>query len=428
MEDSFYYILFSIILISVLVSWIKSERLINPVSIYVLWWGGFIFLSTFKLIGMRLPSERTYNLLMLSVAMFAVGSISFLKSPPVLKSPLESAKNYTLDKKLRIFFYFQIVCTLILLFFLTKSINALKTMSVDVYRTVLFTEFSIFGSFKIFITYIIEPCLYISALISIAGVLLYKFPKSLLFLSFFNIILNSGVTLGRAPIFIIAVCLILSLLFAYSENKIKLKVKYILGMFIPILFILWLSMFRRNTFDFKAILLLRNYFVWYLTGPFTAYELFVDNFKVTYDWDYSYIRSISAGIEEVFTPLTRKMFNGYVPINDNLHEITKVFRSLGGKAIAHNSHYTMLYEFTRDAGIYGVIFFSYFLGIVNSVLYNNFRNKMNIYTFSMMIILLYLSLIGITRWELRYTWSCLTIIGLFFVAHKFVMYKKYKVK
>jgi len=288
----------------------------------------------------------------------------------------------------------------------------------------LITEFSIFGPFKVLITYIVEPSLYVSVLISMTGLLLFNLSKWHLALSITNIALFSVVTIGRAPIFFAAVCLILSFAYALSTKKIRFRFVYIPVLVLPVIFIAFLSMYRKNIFDIRAIVLLRNYFVWYLTGPFTALELFLDNYQVTYDWDYSYIRGLFAGIEEIFKPVTKKLADEYIPINDSFHEITKVFRSLGGKAIGHNSHYTMLYEFIRDAGIFGVIFFSYFLGIVNSILYNYFRKRMDIFSFSLMIIVLYLSLMGITRWELRYPWAWLTIIGLFFTARKFVMKKQ----
>jgi hypothetical protein len=158
-----------------------------------------------------------------------------------------------------------------------------------------------------------------------------------------------------------------------------------------------------------------------LTGPFTAFELFLDNFRINYEWDYSVARGLLAGLEEVFKPLISRISPDYIPINDEFHDITKVYRSLGGKAIGHNSHYTMLYTFFRDAGLYGVILYSYLLGVVNAFLYNKFRSERDISSFSLMVILLYLSLIGITRWELRYTWSWLTIIGILVISNRFVI-------
>jgi oligosaccharide repeat unit polymerase len=424
MSDMFYYVLFSIIIFSVLLSWIKSERIINPVSVFVIWWGGFLYLSTFKLIGMRLPSENTYFLVMTSIAMFSLGGITYLKAPLDKIKSMTVKKKFQFGSKLRYFFYFQLFCTIILLYYLSKSYAMLKTMDPGVYRNMLFTEFSIFGSFKILIIYVIEPSLYVSALISMTGIFIYKFPNSLVALSVFNLALYSAVTLGRAPIFIAILCIIITFLFAVSEEKIKLKLKHIVFMMLPVLFIAWLSMFRRRTFDLKAILILRDYFIWYLTGPFTALELFRDNYIQGYDWDYSYVRGLFAGIEEILSPLTKKIFIGYVPINESFHEITKVFRSLGGKAISHNSHYTMLYEFMRDAGIYGVIIFSYMLGTLNAFLYNIYRDKTDIKSFSLMVIIIYLSLMGITRWELRYTWSWLTIFGIIFFTRKFVLTKR----
>ncbi len=425
MADCFYYILFSIVIVSVLTAWIKSERFINPVSIYVVWWCGFIFLSTFQLIGMRLPSDYTYTLMLSSVAMFSIGGITFLKPfPRSGKMTLKQNPHIFIHKKLKLFFAFQFMCTLILLYYLIKSASMLKSMDPGVYRNMIFTEFSIFGHFKIVITYVVEPALYVSAIISSAGMFLYRFPKYILAISLFNLILYSAVTLGRAPVFIAVMCFVIAFVLSISERKFAFKVRYLMLSFVPLIFIGWISLFRKNTWDIKAFIVLRDYFIWYLTGPFTAYELFIDNFKYSYDWDYSYIRGLFAGLEEIVKPAVKRINPSYGFINDSFHEITKVFRSLGGKAIGHNSHFTMLYEFTRDAGLYGVFIFSYILGSVNTFLYNRYRDNMSIKNFSLFIILLYLSLMGITRWELRYTWSWLTIFGIILVSEKFVLRKE----
>lgn len=424
MTDSFYYILFFLIIFSVLLSWLKSERFINPISIYTIWWGGFIFLSTFQLIGMRLPSDYTYMLMLSSMAMFSIGGITFIKPTSVSKNIIfRRIQGLIIHKKLKIFFAFQLLCTLILLYYLSKSVSMLKSMDPGIYRNMIFTEFSIFGHFKIFITYIIEPSLYVSAIISSAGIFLYKFPKYILAISLFNLVLYSAVTLGRAPVFIAVMCFAIAFIFSLSERNVTFKFRYLILSLIPLLFIAWISLFRKNTWDIKAFLVLRDYFIWYLTGPFTAYELFADNFRNSYDWDYSYVRGVFAGIEEIIKPVIKRIDHSYGFINDSFHEITQIFRSLGGKATGHNSHFTMLYEFMRDAGLYGVILFSYILGSLNALLYNKYIDKMNIKSFSLFIILLYLSLMGITRWELRYTWSWLTIFGIILISEKFVLRK-----
>ena len=122
-------------------------------------------------------------------------------------------------------------------------------------------------------------------------------------------------------------------------------------------------------------------------------------------------------------PLIRKFFRFYKDINPSFHEITAPFRSLGGPATHHNSHFTMLYTFYRDAGIIGIILYSYLLGAINSVIFNRFRKNTSILNFTILILLTYLSIIGTMRWELRYSWGWLIMIGSFFVIKKFVVKK-----
>ncbi|NOR46191.1 MAG: oligosaccharide repeat unit polymerase [Candidatus Delongbacteria bacterium] len=290
------------------------------------------------------------------------------------------------------------------------------------FRGMVYSSEGTLGKYMMPFAYFVKPSLYASAFISIAGTLLGKLPKKIFFISFINLLLYSISTLGRFPIFLVVIVTFLGFYLLIGQKKIQLK--YIFGIFLMILFLVSVSAFRKSDQPINLFAIIKNYSVWYFTGPFTAFDYFLDNYKVGVDYDYSYFRGFIAGFDWIFTPFIRKLSTTYENINNSYHEITASFRSLGGEAWYHNSHYTMLYTFYRDAGEFGVLIYSFILGMINSVLYNKFRRNYSIVSFSMILIVLYVSLMGVLKWEFRYLWSIGSVLIIIFIAQKFVIRKK----
>ncbi|MFO7811199.1 MAG: O-antigen polymerase [Candidatus Delongbacteria bacterium] len=426
MPDHFYYILISILIFSVFFSWLKSGNIINPLTLFVLWWGTFIFVSSLNLIGMNIPSMHTYYLIFLSMSMYAAGSITFLPYQNRMRKDITAQKSkYTLPLKLKIFLILQFALTVFLISYSGKALSMLRTMDPGTFRALVFTDEGIFGANKKYFTFIISPSLYISCFIITSGVFIKKIPKYFLVLSFINLMLYSSITAGRAPIFIATITLLLGFLYNLNFKKIDLKLRYILMIAVPLIFVVWMSVFRKSfTAGSKSIYdIFLEYFIWYFTGPFTAFDYFLHNMKGGINYDHSVIRGVFAGLEDLFDPLLEKLFPGFTQINESFHSFTRTFRSLGGAASRHNSHYTMLYTFVRDAGTYGVVIFSYLFGAVVASVYRCYIKRQTLTNFSVLLILTYLSIIGTMRWELRYIWSWASILGILFLTKKVVVEK-----
>ena len=421
MPESFYYILIAIVFISIILAWVKSETLANPTTIYVLWWGGFIFLSSFDIIGMRIPSMYAYQLIILSLVMFSVGNITFLgnRKRSITISKNTNPHNST---KTNLYFYSQILLTIILLFMIHKTVGMLKNLTPGSFRGMVYSTKGLYGKYFMLFAYFVKPSLYASSFIAIAGTLLGKLPKKFLFISFLNLFLYSISTLGRFPVFLIVINLFLGVYFLIDKKKIKAR--YIVSILFLILFIVSMSTLRTSNQSLNPFSIIKNYFVWYFVGPFTAFDYFLNNYKAGIDFDYTYFRGFTAGIDWIIELFTNKLSLPFENINTSFHKITATYRSLGGSAISHNSHYTMLYTFYRDAGILGIIIYSYIVGMLNSILFNQFRRTYSIVYFSLLLLVFFVSIMGLLKWEFRYIWTVGSVLIILFISQKFVLKKR----
>lgn len=431
MPPSFFYILLSIIVFSIILSWVKSNSIINPVTFFILWWGFFVFLSGLDLAGIRMPRDGTYNLIFMAMIMFSLGGITFLSSGRKLYDVYTYNNILTVDltksnSKLKYFLNFQLVITVILIVFLNKGLGMLKSFDAGTYRYLVYTEYGIFQGHNILLNYILRPSLFIGTFITISGILLQVVPKRYLILSVLNIFLYSVVILGRSSIVLLIICFFLGLLYFITVNRSKIKKKYVLLILIPIIFIISMSIFRKSTHSSKTgIDIVTNYFVWYLTGPFTAFDYFLNTYKEGVDYNFTFFRTVFSGIEDLLDPFIKKVFPEFNKIFEKFVDILGTYRDLGGPATHHNSHYTMLFSFFMDAGVAGVIFFPYILGSVIALVYNSFRKNVNLFNFSILILLTYLSMMGSTRWEMMFSWPWMIIFGSFIITKKISFKKEY---
>jgi len=427
--DSFYYILILLIFSFVILAWLKCGSLINPVSYFNIWWGSFLFISSINLVGIRTPRIDTYWMFLLALSAYSIGSITFLENyntkqkmtPGYFKN-----YNYLSENKLpKIFLFLQIITLVILLFFFKKSLNMLTSLDPGTYRYLVYTDEGVFQGHRILLNYYLRPVVFITTFLTLAGVFYGIMKKRFFVLAAVNIFLYSMVILGRSAIILIVFSSVIGFLYMYDTNLIKLKKRYLAILLIPIIFVISLSVFRKSYASAKtATDILYEYFIWYLTAPFTAFDFFLHNFKVNVDYDFSICRSFFGGIEDFLEPFIRKVYPNFNQINNSSHDMIGQYRDFGGIATHHNSHYTMLFTFYRDAGMYGILVFSYIFGIVNATVYNSFRKNPGMYNLILLIFLTYLSIMSTTRWEFMYSWTWIVILGSLILTRRFIFSEK----
>lgn len=412
-------------ILSVLFAWLKSGTLINPTTFFITWWGFFLFLASLNLVGIRTPKIETFNMLLISISLYSIGSITFLTNNAYYKSndlfnKITTRNVLKQNKKILYFLQFQFIITIILLLFLYKGFNMLKTFDPGTYRYLVYTDAGVFQGHQLLLNYVLRPFIFISIFISLTGMYYGVIPKKYFVLSSFNVIIYSTVILGRSSIILSIISVFLGLLYLTTVKKILIRKRYVILSFIPILFILSLSIFRKSYVSAKSGTdIITDYFIWYLTGPFTAFDYFLNTYKSGIDYEFSIIRSFCGGIEDFLGPFIIRIFPDFTQINALYRDILGQYRDLGGPATHHNSHYTMLFSFYKDAGIYGITLFSFLLGAISSIIYNSFRLKTTIFNFSVLILITYLSMMGSTRWEFMYSWPWIVIFSVYILTNDF---------
>gem|GEM_PF-1768673 len=431
--DSFYYILISIMIASILLAWLKSSTVFNPVSFFILWWGSFIFISSINFVGIRTPRIDTFWILLTALALYSIGSVTFLKNSSSchrINSVLLTAQ-VTGEKSvfLKVFLYAQIVTTFILLVFLRKSIGMLSSLDAGTYRFLVYSDIGVFEGHKLLLNYYIRPSVFTAMFVTMAGVYLGSIKKKYFILAVINIFIYSAVILGRSSVILLIMCSVIGVVYIYDRGLIRIKKRYAALVLIPFIFIISMSVFRRSQYlaNKSGMEIVARYFIWYLTAPFTAFDYFLNTYREGADYNFTYIRSVLGGIEEFFDPLIKKFYPDFSQVNNSSYSIIAEFRDFGGPATHHNSHYTMLFTFYKDAGIIGIALFSYFFGAFTSSIYNSFRENPKLFNFIILILLTYLGIMGTTRWELMFAWPWTIIILSFFVTKKFIFEKKPKI-
>ncbi|MGD9706804.1 MAG: O-antigen polymerase [Candidatus Delongbacteria bacterium] len=435
MPHGFFYILVSLVLISIVLAWLKSGSIINPVSFFMAWWGLFVFVSGLDLAGIRLPRNETYLLIFFSMALFSVGGITFLSSCANKTSGNtnnDRSGNYLLkdNKKIQLFLYSQLVITVILMIFADKGLDMLKSLDPGTYRYMVYTDYGIFQGHKVLVNYILRPAVFAGAFITMTGAVTGLIPKKYYGLAIFNMFIYSIVILGRSSIIMAIMCFFIALMYYMSVRKIRIRIRYVLILLIPVVFLISLSIFRKSQYvsGKSGTDIIVDYFIWYLTGPFTAFDYFLNTYREGADYDFTFFRMTLAGLEDVIEPAIRKIFPDFNQIFRKYTEILGTYRDFGGPATHHNSHYTMLFTFFADAGTAGIALYSYLFGALISVVFNSFRRKTDLFNLSALTLLTYLCMLGTTRWDFMFSWPWLTVAVVFFVSKRFVLENKYRGK
>ena len=411
----------------------KTGTFINPVAIFTSWWGFTVILSSLDLIGLYFPSIETFQIILFAIVMFGLGSFTFIESNFDFSNKTKMANmndnllrfsEESTSTKLQIYFYFQIFISIVLLLFLKKGLGMLMTMDSHTYRTLVYSEAGIFEGYKLFVKYILKPAVYFSFPAALAGVYLGVLKKRFLYITLLNIVLYSTVIIGRFAFFMVILSFFFGFFYVKDLKNLKFKIKYIIILLIPISLVISMSLFRTGNDSLSILDLISDYFVWYFTGNYTIFDYFLNTVDHGVEYNFTIFRATFGGIEEILSPFIKKLLTkDFDSVIKSIHEFTTVFRNIGGGK-NHNSNYTMLFTFYRDGGVLAVGIYTYLFGVVNSLVYNNYRKKATISNLTVVIFLTYLSIMGVLRWEFMYAWAWFVIFySIYFLKNYYKIYK-----
>ena len=181
-----------------------------------------------------------------------------------------------------------------------------------------------------------------------------------------------------------------------------------------------MSLFRNSKGSDTASTVLTRYAVWYTTGQYTAFDLFLRNYHPGIDYNYTYFGTVYAGLEEVAAPIIRRITNNHTFVDEGIFKITAPFRPIGNR-VSHNAMYTMLINFYKDYNYFGVFFYSYLWGAINAFVYNRFFKKPSLSSLSILLLITYTLIMSAIRWEpmLDWFWFALFVVFLVTTVPKF---------
>lgn len=411
------------ILMSIL-SKVKVGSFKNPVLLVSLWWGGWAFLSTFGLLGLDVPSNKTYVLVLIFIIMFSTGALLVMGKSKV---KIDRANPFLLKstkRKLKILYNLQFIVLLLLIPYLIKTIPNILNMEASTYRLEIFNSDILYQSSNVRLLFdiLIHPIISTGILLGIVGFLLGYRTKKILFVSILNGIVFSIMTLGRWYFLRIFFFLIIGY-FLVSRHKdmiprnIFKKNKKILSLLIPIASIAMIFMSSFRSQDGSSVLITAyEYVVRYFTGSFIALDQFLANFSNDIS-NFNFGRVTFTPVDTIFVYLIRRFDKSVVNITESISHYTVDFIHIGN-GYTYNAFYTAIYSFYLDGGLFTVIVFSLVLGIIVGIVFNLYSKNPNLFTSSLLVFLIYLSMIATLRWEFINMWPLVVLIYLFILITK----------
>lgn len=405
-------------------SYLRTETFINPVSILSVWWGMTIIIAIFNPIELNYPRKSTFILIISSYFFMNMGGLTVLKKT-IINQTFQD-ENY---KSLFLSAYTagHIILFVVLLFFLRKAFGMLLNLDPNLYRYLVYQDAGIFGDNRTYVKLFIRPLVYSGIVIGISGLYLKNIPKYLGYLCITNSIMYSIVIVGRFNFIFIFFSLFFGFVYARRVKEIKLTKRLGFILISPILLILAMSIFRGTGRSKTISDILIKYAVWYTTGQYTALDYFLNNYYYNYDYSYSYVATIFSGVEDVLRPVIIRLFPRYDFYNNDILKIVGQFRPIGNNT-AHNSMYTSLLNFYKDIGILGVVVYSYSWGAISAFIYNNFFRRPNLPNLSMLLLVTYLLIMTVIRWEPMFAWVLNSVILIILLGYAPLLYKRNELK
>lgn len=413
--------LLSFFIMNLIVGFVAKKRYPTTILIVTSWWYLWLFVSSFSLTGLKVPSLETYSVYLTMLIFFTIGSFAYSsKLINKKQSEMDGLSLTKISKKTNVqiclltnFLIF--IATPVVFYFFSKSILIIGSSSdLDFFRGAVFgdehSESIIFGPGWVAYLFnsIIMSSIYIGLFVGSFVFALYG-RKKLFVISSILMIASGIMMLGRFNIYLVMIFFLFSL---YLEKaKIISKVKKIviaLMIFITLIF----SVGAMRGFD-KVGEQVAMFVVDYHTLGFSLFdnELHAPESSLNSKDKFGFA---SLGIiENSFFILLRK-----IGLTQRLGAVADVdlnsFRDLGDAESGpkfYNAFGTIVYSLYYDGKIFFVIFLSFIFGYLFNKHTSLAFNKASVKHGSLVFLYLYLGIFGIFQ-PLLMSFVWLPIIGI----------------
>lgn len=413
------FLLIFIPIFLVLLSKFKTGTYKNPVTIVVMWWSVWAFISTFGFLGLYVPNSKTYLLVLTFIVMFSFGSILVMNRYNTIGKEIKQKLSYSLERKIDILYKMQIIVLFALIPYFIKAIPNIRTMAPSTYRLAIYNDSVLFQSSNerlLLFDIIINPIISFGILLGIVGLLLGHRVAKLLIFSILNGVIYSVMTLGRWYFLRIVIFLIVGYFFISRYRKVipgnilkKNKKKLGLISIIAITALLLMSNYRATN-ESSIFVTAIEYAVRYFTGSFIALDYFLTNYGNLSDFYYG--RVTLTALDTLFIYFLRRFDESIVNVTESISHFTEGFIHIGN-GYTYNAFYTAIYNFYLDGGIIAVIIISFLLGIFTGTTFNLFSKQPNLFNSLLLIFVTYISIIASLRWEFINLWPLIVLIYIF---------------
>ncbi|EMN89603.1 O-antigen polymerase [Leptospira weilii] len=379
------------------------------------YWFFWLFISSFSLTGLFVPSNFTYFLYIMLLSFVTVGAgifklLSYKRKITLFSKSYSVFRILTKDKEKYFFIFILIFIFPVVLFFFLKSIylhlmpDAIPHFKFRAYAYGLYGESIVFGKNKYLYYYSLAVMPLIFASLFLGGAFFLRLNKiRILILASILVAMDTLIFLGRFGFYyvLIEIFFIFTVrAFRNRENVFKLfNRKYIfavIGIFILIFFISTLRNPGKKT-SFKEII--NYYLIDYHTESFVLFDTELKNEK-SFLYEKTYGRASLGGLERSFSFILG-LFK--IPlqvqgdsIGSYLHENRLLGYASDGTGKFYNAFGSVLFSIYKDGGIPFTIIMGILFGFLIAKFSHSFIS-LNPYYLSLLASLLYIGIFGIFK-------------------------------
>ncbi|MFC0475737.1 O-antigen polymerase [Robertmurraya beringensis] len=425
------FILILMVLLSLILTVVSRDmfnNIINPISIYSIWWTINSIISSLGLFGLFKPDVDVYMMVLLSIIAFSVGCIIIvskrdktgnLKKIDIKSNDIKGNVNY------RNVIVINLAAILFMIPYTLEAIEIFINHGAAILRAVSLSEDGLTGSLLnlVIIQWLVLGIFTATMITATIQLTLSKGKKILFFLALVVILVYTFTFGGRWIIYRFIVMLVLSSLFLKSFKKYDIKILKRRKVTLLLSIVGIVSMLVITSQRSLPGLSIAGNLVTYFTGSFTMLDI-LTNLESYPDIGGGYLFGF-ASIGGLIAPLltTFSVITGIEILRPDeiVLGVTGQDYVIGTNTI-YNAFATSLYTFGRDFGILGVIIIPFIFGIVCSLVFIYVKRKQSLRAYQLYIFFLYLIISSTMQWDLIHPWPWFTMFFLWVFTKK----EKYK--
>lgn len=395
------------------------KSIINPNTIFNLWWFIITFFSLFGFSGINVPSNLTYFYIFIGILFFNVGTYlnCIIMGKRKRKLDKELSWNISIKNiKLNQIIIFNIICLIIMLPYTLKAISIIASSGFQYLRILAFNESNDFINSTLIhavFQYIVNPFFLVVTILGVIFSLKQNRVHILLYLSFINAIVESITFGARTPIsriieFYVIIYFLLKL--NNKNNTIKIKKIFIVILIIPIIYLT----LERGGIDFDFL----NQFAIYYVGSFSLLDFYITNSTYfIFNEDFLTGRAFLGGLINPIIVILSVLYNFDYKLYGGdyiITSITSINQSIGN-GIFMNAAPTWIFHLLKDLGFLGLIIYPLLFGFIVNHIYLRMIKRKDLLSIAIMSYLLYTIIKTTSGWMFLFipTWMCIIFLIYF---------------